>query len=138
MAIDMLLELNGHHPLVRHHHDKKTHRERLWKEKKAESEPHTPAPFRKTPAIDLVAMETQPMASKPAPAEQTQTLADEGRSQQPPEVTPASAPAVVQPTRPQPVADEVADEGHAQQTPDVTSGQRTGSCATNSASASGG
>ena len=51
------------------------------------------------------------MASNPAPAEQTQTLADEGRSQQPPEVTPA----VVQPIQPQPLAGEVADEGHAQQ-----------------------
>ena len=84
------------------------------------SEPHTPAPFRKTPAIDLVAMETQPKASKPAPAEQTQTLADEGRLQQPPDITLASTPAVVQPIQPQPLADEVADEGHAQQTPEVT------------------
>ena len=96
------------------------------KEKKAASavsEPHTPAPFRKTPAIDLVAMETQPKASKPAPAEQTQTLADEEQSQQPPEITLASTPAVVQPIQPlqpQPLADEVADEGHAQQTPEVT------------------
>ena len=65
-------------------------------------------------------METQPKASKPAPAEQTQTLADEGRSQQPPEITLASTPAVVQPIQPQPLADEVADEGHAQQTPEVT------------------
>ena len=65
-------------------------------------------------------METQPMASKPSPAEQTHTLAEEGRSQQLPEVTPASAAAVVQPIQPQPLADEVADEGHAQQTPEVT------------------
>ena len=86
----------------------------------AVSEPRTPAPFRKTPAIDLVAMETQPKASKPAPAEQTQTLADEGRSQQPPEITLASTPAVVQPIQPQPLADEVADEGHAQQPQEVT------------------
>jgi len=120
-----LLELTGHRPLFCHHHAKPYHSERLWKENKAASavsEPHTPAPFRKTPAIDLVAMETQPKTSKPAPAEQSQTLADEGRSQQPPEITLASTPAVVQPIQPiqpQPLADEVADEGHAQQTPEV-------------------
>ena len=60
------------------------------------------------------------MASKPAPAERTRTLADEGRLQQPPEVTPASAPAIVQPIQPQPLADEMADKGHAQQPLDVT------------------
>ena len=45
-------------------------------------------------------------------------MADEGHAQQPPEVTPANAPAVVQPI--QPLADEVADEGHAQQPLEVT------------------
>ena len=70
--------------------------------------------------VDIFARETQHMASKPSPAERTQTLADEGRSQQPPEVTPASAPAVAQPIQPQPLADEVADEGHAQQPLEVT------------------
>jgi hypothetical protein len=113
MVVYVLLELTGHHPLFCHHHDKTQHRERLWKEKQAESEPHTPAPFRKTPAMDMVAMETQPMESKPAPAEQTQPLAEEGLSQQPPEVILASTPAVVQPIQFQPLADEVSDEGHA-------------------------
>jgi hypothetical protein len=53
------------------------------------------------------------MASKPAPAEQTHSLADEGRSQQPQEVTPANAPAVVQPINQSSLsllADEVAGE----------------------------
>ena len=140
MAIDMLLELTGHHPLLCHHHDKEEHRVRLWKEKKAESEPHAPPPFQKTPAMP--AMETQPMASKPAPAEQAQAfedegatlqpiqplasladeVADEGLAQQPPEVTPANAPAVLQPIQcqGQALADEVADEGHAQQPLEVT------------------
>ena len=73
-------------------------------------------------------MENQPMASKPSPAEQTHTLADERAiaadamadevadevlAQQTPDVTPASTPAVVQPTQIQPLADEAADAGHA-------------------------
>ena len=47
-------------------------------------------------------------------------MADEGHAQQTPEVTLASAPAVVQPIQPQPLADEMADEGHAQQPLEVT------------------
>ena len=60
------------------------------------------------------------MVNKPAQAEETQTLVDEGRSQQQPEVTPANAPAVVQPIQPlAALADEVADAGHALQPPEV-------------------
>ncbi|MFM7979981.1 MAG: hypothetical protein ACKPKO_11765, partial [Candidatus Fonsibacter sp.] len=69
-----------------------------WRRRrKAESDPRTSWPFPKAPSIYLIAMETQPMASKPAPAEQTHTLAGGERSQQPPDVIPASTPAVMQP-----------------------------------------
>ena len=120
MAIDVLLELTGHHPLFCHHHEQQEHRQRLWREKKPDSErqPHVPAPIRQIPRTSAFG---EPASSDEVRSQEP--AGDEVRSQQPPAVAPAdNTSAVVQPTQPLAgqVADEVAVEGLTQQLLHVT------------------